>query len=235
MSIPSCSEPPPTTQLVPVPPAVARPTAAIFGGLSRLRGRRAMHPTGLLLSGQLSVPSDPRLPADWRSLDGAHGLVRFSKAIGLPGGIPDVLGIALRFGDQDILLATALAPAPVLQHILVPARSFDRATFSSLLAHRAGSGIGILRGRIQGTLPAAGGQLEAVRAAHGLHVQLEVGGLLGGRRPLGTVTLGGVLEDQPAPSVRFDPWRAGAGLGPVGPIQRLRAAAYAASRRAVSR
>jgi hypothetical protein len=146
------------------------------------------------------VPDDPRLPPQWRALDGAHGIARLSKAIGLPGRIPDVLGIALRFGSQDLLLATALAPLPVLHHVLVPATGFDRATFSSLLAHRAGSGIGIIRGRVHGSLARGPGLLDEVSQAQGLELRLE-----------------------------------GAGLGPVGPIQRLRAAAYAASRRAVSR
>ena len=232
---PDLLRPPPRTQLVPVPPAIARPTAAIFGGLSRLRGRRAMHPTGVLLSAVLSVPDDARLPEAWRALDGTQGIARLSKAIGLPGRVPDVLGIALRFGSQDLLLATVLARAPVLQHMLAPAAAFNRATFSSLLAHRAGSGIGIIRGRVHGQLPPAAGQLDAISLAQGLTLTLEVAGLAGGARPVGSVLLGHVLEDAPAPSVRFDPWRAGAGLGPVGPVQRLRAAAYAASRRAVSR
>ena len=194
-----------------------------------------MHPTGVLLSAVLSVPDDPRLPDDWRALDGSQGIARLSKAVGLPGRIPDVLGVALRFGSQDLLLATALAPCPVLQHVLVPAGGFDRAHFSSLLPHRAGSGIGIIRGKVHGRLASAAGQLDAVAKAHGLEMTLEVAGLAGGTRPVGRVMLGAVLENAPAPTVRFDPWRAGAGLGPVGPIQRLRAAAYAASRRAVSR
>src|SRR5687768_3641074 len=99
---------PPPTPLIDVPEVVAGPTAAVFGGFSRLRGRRAMHPVGVVLEARLIVPADPTLPRDWRSLDGTDGIVRFSKSIGTPPHIPDVLGVALRFGEQDVLLASAL-------------------------------------------------------------------------------------------------------------------------------
>jgi hypothetical protein len=44
-----------------------------------------------------------------------------------------------------------------------------------------------------------------------------------------------VLTGPAAERLRFDPWRAGGGLRPVGPLQRMRAAAYAASRAATKR
>src|SRR5687768_7550028 len=89
-------QPPPPRQLVAVTPPVAGPTGAVFGGLSRLRGRRAMHPVGVVRTATLAVPTAASLPAPWRALDGTEGIVRFSKSVGFPGRVPDILGIALR-------------------------------------------------------------------------------------------------------------------------------------------
>ena len=229
-------KPPPAVQLVPVPPHVAAPTSAIFGGFSRLRGKRAMHPVGVVTTATLRVPADERLPGAWRDLDGAFGIARFSKSIGLPAHVPDVLGIALRFGGQDLLLASALADAPVLQHVLVPAAGFDGTVFSSLLPHRVGRRPAIIQARLADRLPESDSYLNAIREAGSIRINVYARGFVSAATtPLGTVTIGDVVEDEAAEKVRFDPWRASAGIRPVGPLQRMRSAAYAASRRATSR
>lgn len=225
-------QPPPPHQLVAVPPPVARPTGAVFGGLSRLRGRRAMHPVGVVRTATLAVPAATSLPAPWRALDGAQGIVRFSKSVGFPGRVPDILGIALRFGEQDLLLASAGGDAPVLQHLLVPTTGFDRRLFSSLLLHHVGEGLAVIRARIEQPLPEAATSLDAVRLPTSISIELTAAGVRGTARPLGTVLVGAVIEEEAAKQVRFDAWRAGGGLRPAGPLQRMRAAAYAASRRA---
>jgi hypothetical protein len=225
-------KPPPAVALVPVPPHVAALTSFIFGGLSRLRGRRAMHPIGVVTTATLDVPDDDALPSQWRDLSGVTGVARFSKSIGLPGRVPDVLGIALRFGGQDLLLASALSSAPVAQHLLVPAAGFDGTLFSSLLPHRVGRSAAIIQARLSQPLPEADSYLEAVADAGVFTIELSAVGLFGSQRRLGTVTIGDVLEGEAADRVRFDPWRATGGLRPTGPLQRMRASAYAASRRA---
>lgn len=226
--------PPPPVPLRTLPAALARPTAAIFGTLSRLRGRRAMHPVGVVRTARLSVPDSAALPASWRALDGAAGVVRLSKSIGTPRGFPDVLGVALRFAEQDLLLASALRQ-PGVQHLLVPTSSFDRTTFSTLLPHRVGPGIAVIQARLTHRLPPAPDALEAVATPGPLRLDLTAVGLLGKRRPLGVVDIGPVDPSDAAARVRFDPWRCGAGLTPAGPLQGLRAPAYAASRRATRR
>lgn len=226
--------PPPERPLRRVSPLVAAPTAAFFGSFSRLRGKRAMHPVGVVRTATLAVPEDERLPAGWRALDGAGGVVRLSKSIGTPRGLPDVLGIAVRFGEQDLLLASSFAP-PLLQHLLVPATGFDRTTFSALLPHRVGNRFAVVQAVVAGRLPAADDPLTAVERAAALRLELSTLGLLGDRRPLATIDIGAVQTSQAAAAVRFDPWRCGAGLVPAGPFQRWRAPAYAASRRATRR
>lgn len=218
--------------LVPVPPHVAALTGLIFGGLSRLRGRRAMHPVGVVMEAALVVADDAALPDSWRALDGVDGVARFSKSIGLPGRIPDVLGVALRFGGQDLLLASAAAASPGLHHVLVPAVGFDGTVFSSLLPHRVGTRAAIIQARIPRKLPSADSYLEAVTGAGMFTLDLTAVGLLGGTTRLGTVTIGEVIAGETAARLRFDPWRAGGSLRPMGPFQRMRAAAYAASRAA---
>ena len=225
--------PPVPAELISLPPAVSRPTAAVFGTLSRLRGRRAMHPEGVVVTATLAVPARGDLPRRWREMDGATGIVRFSKSVGLPRGWPDVLGIALRFGTQDLLLASA-GGAPAVQHLLRPAGAFDGAVFSSLLPHQVGARADIVQATVAG-LPTADEPLDAVRAGAGATVTLTAVSLLGRRRALGVVRLGGEVTDPAARHVRFDPWRTGGDLTPAGPLQRWRAAAYAASRRAVDR
>ena len=191
-----------------------------------------MHPAGVVRTATLAVPAAADLPLPWRALDGAEGIVRFSKSVGLPGRVPDVLGIALRFGGQDLLLASAAGDAPVLQHLLVPTAGFDRRVFSSLLLHHVGDRLAVIRARVRGPLPDAGSSLDAVRACPATSILLTAAGVRGAVRPLGTVRVGAVVDDEAAKPVRFDPWRAGGGLRPAGPLQRMRAAAYAASRRA---
>lgn len=227
--------PPPPIRLIPVPPHIALPTSFVFGNLSRLRGKRAMHPEGVVTEAALAVDHTGRIPPAWRELDGVSGVARFSKSIGLPGRVPDVLGLALRFGGQDLLLASALGPRPLLQHLMIPAAGFDATLFSSLLPHRVGEHTAIIQARVPRRLPEADSYLDAVRKAPVFTIELTAVGLLGGTTGLGVVTIGAVLEGDEAARVRFDPWRTGGGLPPAGPFQRWRAAAYAASRNATSR
>lgn len=226
--------PPPPTPLRDVSRIVAAPTAALFGTLSRLRGKRAMHPVGVVRSARLSVPDEPGLPPAWRALDGATGVIRLSKSAGTPRRVPDVLGMALRFGEQDLLLASALRPVG-FQHLLVPASGFAGTAFSSLLPLHMGRRTAVVQAWIPHPLPAAADALEAVALASGLEVSLAAVGLLGGRQPLGIVDIGRVERSAEAAAVRFDPWRCGGGLVPAGPLQRWRAPAYAASRAATRR
>lgn len=228
-------KPPPPVPLRTIPPVLARPTAAVFGTFSRLRGRRAMHPFGVVRTARLSVvQGDHELPDAWRALDGAPGIVRLSKSVGTPRGFPDVLGVALRFGEQDLLLASSLR-MPAGQHLLVPTTSFDGTTFSSLLPHRVGRHLAVIQAHLAHPLPAADDAMAAVTTPRTLRLLVSAVGLLGRRRPMAAVEIGAVDASPAAARVRFDPWRCGGGVTPAGPLQGLRAPAYAASRRATRR
>lgn len=101
---------------------------------SALRGARIFHPRGATFEGTAELGSSwwprqmPRhLPV----------IARLSRGIGTPDGLPDVLGLAIRFpldsGPWDVLLASAYLPGRVT---LSPARSWSSAGYSTLMAYR---------------------------------------------------------------------------------------------------
>jgi hypothetical protein len=123
--------------------------AAGFGSLARARHDRALHPEGVVWA---ATTTFVRAVAGVPALSGAgeiDSLLRLSRAIGLPTALPDILGLALRLHDlhgpgrsQDLLLASS--PAPPMHAMLAPARSFERAWFTSLLPYRIGDRRSIL-------------------------------------------------------------------------------------------
>jgi hypothetical protein len=114
-----------------------------FRKLAQLRQGRAFHPRGLLLSGQLSGHGNGLLPLPTGPGD---VLARVSKGAGVPGGGPDVLGLALRLpsdnlpcpaeGPWDILLSTAGTGA-LTRMLPRPAATWHRATYSTIEPYRA--------------------------------------------------------------------------------------------------
>jgi hypothetical protein len=196
-----------------LPRAIETPIALVFAALARSRRRRALHPKGRVSAAVLSVPGDPRLPAPWQALDDAPAVVRRSRGGGLPESWPDVLGIALRCGQQDLLLSSTLPLLPVLPF---PFRDPVRCSYSSLAPYHCGDATGLIIGRF---------------AAGGRELRLHLRPLRGARIPLAVVRVGSTVTDPAAERVRFDPWRAGAGLTPAGFVHRMRGPAYLASRR----
>ncbi|MDP9398560.1 MAG: hypothetical protein M3P96_12410, partial [Actinomycetota bacterium] len=93
--------------------------SAAFAALARLRGARALHPRGIVLEGTLRLAG---ARCGVPILDAAGTLpvlARLSKGGGLPGRLPDVLGLAVRVPDAagpgrplDLLLSTAGARGP---------------------------------------------------------------------------------------------------------------------------
>jgi len=229
-------DPDPTRRGRPAPPsAVAAGAAAAFATLSRLRGRRSLHPSGIVLAGTLRVPAGGRvpLPAAWQDLDGGPAIVRASRSLGLPESLPDVLGLAVRAGGQDLLVTTSRR-GPGVQHLFLPARCFLGPTFSSVLPFQVAGRTLLVTATLRAPGPHRGaptlGELARL-AGGGLTLDLRLTSFVGRTAPLGTIALEVVLADADARAVRFDPWRAGAGLVPTGVGQDLRRPAYAASRR----
>ena len=122
--------------------------AGIFGSLSALRRKRVFHPDGLAYRAKLTFLPDGQIDPLLRFAAGstADAVIRFSRGIGLPESMPDILGLAIKLpdfvgasADQDFLLVTS-SEGPVMQNLLLPARGFFRGNYSTVLPYRRPSG-----------------------------------------------------------------------------------------------
>jgi hypothetical protein len=191
---------------------------AALAGLAALRRGKAFHPKGVVHAATLTV-TDPPAYARGSALLGRPGehraLVRFSRALGLPAPLPDLLGMAIRVPDaygagahQDFLLVTSV-DAPVLHHVFLPVTKVDRRPYSSSLPYRAGGDPFLV-----GTVPESEQRFA-----------LAVAPVMGRFRAIGTVTVGERLEPE-LDAMTFDPWHCGGGLVPSGFLNALRRYAY---------
>lgn len=212
---------------------VARPVgaalAAVVAAGALMRGRRPLHPRGVLLDGVLEA-ADPRaasvLPA--RRVD---VLVRLSVSAGLPRGLPDVVGVAVRWTDdgapQDVLFAST-GHGRFTRYVLAPRRRLAAGWLTTLMPLRAPWGPVLLALRRSAAVPGRRATFEVLQAPP-----------LGEWVPFGTLELRGprtpaASRDGDDPGVRFDPTvNAPRRLGSYGWEDALRAPAYAVARRLV--
>ena len=103
---------------------------------SAVRQRRLFHPLGVLASGRIE-----RIAAHGEGLpvESADILARVSKAIGIPGGLPDLIGLAWRMPAPtpagtpwDILTASA-GSGLLTRFALRPTTSWTGTTLSALM------------------------------------------------------------------------------------------------------
>jgi hypothetical protein len=197
--------------------------AAVFSGLARIRGARALHPRGAVHAGVVHrYGLAPATGVAWLDQPGTDDvLVRFSRGAGLRPGLPDLLGLAIRLvppeGAVSDLLLTSAGRAPGTRHLLRPMIDARSASYTSLVPFHTPSG------RLM---------VGAFAGASGFSLEVATG--RGPWRRFGELTL-----PEPAaassrqPDVDFDPvLNPVPGLAQPGWLIRLRAPAYAASRRA---
>lgn len=209
-----------------------------------VRSRRLFHPVGVLANGGIE-----RLAADGDGLPIASGPIagRVSKALGVPGDLPDIAGLAWRMPSTgtasrpwDVLLATAgLGDASVLANrlLLRPVTSWSNTLFSSLMPLRHGGDLWWVRARLTTAMPSSGLSLDSVvdRIAHGgLQFDIEQACGTGSFEPLARMNLNEVIPaaEHPDDDVAFDPARnsaPGVELWP-GWLRRVRRQAYDSSR-----
>lgn len=195
--------------------------APFWSALSRVRGARIFHPTGVAYAATLTVPGGAGTHAPLFDVRKEHRCtVRLSRGVGLPKPLPDTLGLAIRIEDahgrqrhQDFLLNTSL-DAPLLHHLILPAL-LPTQSYSSVLAYRIGGAL-----RIVGAIPRGTGLFDLSLAP------------LGGRfTPVARLELTDRLPGEIAERIRFNPWHTGGNIRPAGPLQRLRGQAYPGSQR----
>lgn len=132
----------PSPALRPVAGAGALLLAQGFGLLARVRRGKPIHPRGTVLGATLRRSGTRRRwGSTWLDEPGEDtGLVRFSRSVGLPPRVPDVLGLAVRFSDaagtHDLLLATT-GLGRATRFLLVPRLRPAESAYTCLLPYRA--------------------------------------------------------------------------------------------------
>lgn len=210
-----------------------RAVGVAFYLLARARRRRVFHPSGALFTGQVKVTDD--------SLPVAPGttVMRMSKGLGTPGGLPDIVGIAVRLPTRlarqwDILLT---GPIRRVGPIALPSLAFGWTgnMMSSLQPYVWHGSTWWLRARISGSeRHQPHGRLSTAALVSALRegdakVVVEARRDRGEFVPLVVVT---DLTPYIGPDVSFDPTAnlpTAIALSP-GWLSRLRTYAYAGSR-----
>jgi len=193
--------------------------AAVIGMMSARPAAKPLHPRGRTHGARLrhEVPERPT-GVPWLDTPGDEQvLARVSRAVGLPAGLPDIQGIALRVpveddGHGDVLFAsTGLGAAT--RFLLTPARSAEGRPLTTLLPYRT------VRGPLLLALdPVAEGRFR-----------LLVSGAIGPWAIAGELVLG---EPDGDDLVSFDPVHNEIpGLGNYGWVRRLREPSYSLARR----
>jgi hypothetical protein len=221
---------------------------AVLGAVASLRGGKAVHPHGAVHEATLTILGSPKAPAAAQLLSTPaeyRAIVRFSRSVGVPRPIPDLLGMSLRVLDaygrghhQDFMLVTS-ADLPVAHHIFLPATDVQQRPYSSSLPYRAG-GERFLIGALpdpRSARPDGDDELDrlARAAATGrLRFRLAVAPVMGRFATVGEIAVGERLPAE-LDALRFNPWNTGGGLEPAGVLNGARDRAYKLSQAAWGR
>lgn len=180
---------------------------------------RPLHPRGDLVTATLRrTGAAPRTGAAWLDEAGTDEVtVRRSQSVGLPEGLPDIQGLAIRVpigggGYGDLLLATT-GRSRVTRFLLTPARTPTSRPMTTLLPYRTPTGP----------------KLIAAVARDDHRYELAFASPTGGWHPFGEL----VLESTsgPDPLVSFDPvLNTLPGLGQYDWVRRLREPSYRTAR-----
>jgi hypothetical protein len=222
--------------------------AWLMAGLAALRGGKAVHPHGVVYRARLVIDGAPAAPpaSELLSTPATHdALMRFSRSLGLPRPLPDLLGVSLRVVDaygrdrhQDVLMVSSI-DLPVLHHVFVPASDVQQRPYSSSLPYRAGEATVILGVTPDPRSPRPAGDDEFDRLDRAAATGRLVFGLavatVGSRfKRVGSLHVEARMPDA-LDALRFNPFNCGGGLQPVGVLNRLRDYAYPLSQAAWAR
>ncbi len=174
-----------------------------------VRGSRLFHPAGVLANGVLERTA---VDSDGLPIRSCDVIARVSKGVGVPGGGPDVAGLAFRIppppdlrscGPWDVLLASTFGGSRV---VLAPAKSWSGATFSSLMPLRYRGRVWWVRARLSSDISADDLALDTIETeidSRGIQFDIEQAPGRGEFRPLARLTLRHV--DPSRDDIAFDP------------------------------
>jgi hypothetical protein len=210
-----------------------------------LRRGKAVHPHGVVYTARLVVRGDSAAPrgSALLSTPAEHrALVRFSRSIGVPRPLPDLLGMSIRVLDaygpgshQDLMLVTS-ADLPVAHHVFLPATDTQQRPYSSSLPYTAGGERFLIGAMPDPASPRPGGEdefdrLERAARSGRLRFQLGVAPVLGRFAPVAELWIESRLPGE-LDALRFNPWNSGGGLEPAGVLNGARDRAYRMSQAA---
>lgn len=212
---------------------------AVLAALAAIRRGKAFHPEGVVYEGRLVTFGAAVAPrgATLLSQAGEHrAVIRFSRAVGLPRPIPDLLGLSMRLPNvygtgrhQDFLLVTS-ADYPLLHHIFLPAVDAQQRPYTSSLPYRAGRDLFLVGALPHRSSPRPSGgdefdRLDAAASTGRLSFEFAVASIAGRFRPVGELRVGDRLGPE-LDALRFNPWNAGGGMAPAGRLNGARDRAY---------
>lgn len=183
-----------------------------FGWGSAIRHRRFFHPAGVLARGSIEriAPPSQGLPVPTSDV-----VVRLSKAVGMPGMLPDAIGFAMRMPPErasqkpwDVLLASAGSSAVGRVVALRPVTAWAERTMTNLMPLQYQGRNWWLRARISTDIAGLGLSLDDVRhrlAAGGIEVKLDQACGTEDFSPLARLTLTRAIPPAPNHDVSFDP------------------------------
>lgn len=208
--------------------------AAVVRAASLVRGERVIHAQGTTVRGRLLVPGGADVGVPLLDEPGRHGcLVRFSRSLGLPEQVPDILGVAVRVLDahgeghhQDLLLDSSRS-WPFARRLPLPRYDPLGALYSSLTPYELAGRRWILGLLPDPGAPAARHVEDVAGRGDGARLRLAVAAAHGAWREVAVLELGAAVEG--GRSLRFSPDVTGGGIRPAGWLQDLRRSAYRAS------
>jgi hypothetical protein len=177
---------------------------------STIRRRRVFHPIGVMANGSLQrlAPRGEGLPVESVDVVG-----RVSKGMGLPGALPDIIGLAIRIPPQpfawtswDILMASA-GRGVLTRFALRPVTSW-RAPMSSLMPLRHDDKYWWVAATMTSGLDNNGLSLDDVaEAIETTGIEYEIGQAAGTAdfQPLARVRLDELIPAGPSNDIAFDP------------------------------
>ena len=118
--------------------------------VSRLRSDRPLHPRGASYAAVVTIPGEASTGVPWLDEPGVHdGVLRVSRAAGLPPWLPDVHGVALRVepagaGPVDLLFA-GTGRSALGRFLLRPEMCYGNGALTTLLPVRCAAGALVLR------------------------------------------------------------------------------------------
>jgi hypothetical protein len=205
---------------------------------SAVRHRRIFHPLGILARGRIERVAPPGVGLP---IESADILGRVSKAIGVPGGLPDLIGLAWRMPPHafaatpwDVLTVSA-GSGLLTRFALRPTLSWAGTTLTTLMPLRHDDGWWWVKAQLMTEL-GGGLRLDAVRSAidgGGVKFAIAQAHGTGPFEPLAHLTLTAAIPTDEEHDVSFDPARntaPGVELGPQW-LTALRERAYLRSRR----